>query len=905
MNFRVPKLLSDEPAISDSFGAHKRIADALAMLIQTSNGGKSIRLDGAWGAGKSTVVRLLRTNLVKSVSSRKYEAPNSVVFLYDAWVHSGDHLRRAFLESLAKEIVECNWLPTESASSRRWQQKLASMAGKRKLVTKSTSPKLTWRARLIIAMSVTGAIFSPAVFKLIATLFANYSVTQLAFLTLLGAAASCALIYGISAADMRALLTRSTLEETTETVTDPEPSSLEFQEAFEELMSEVLTEGRKFVVVIDNLDRIGFDEAKEVWALLRSFLDNPAFRKPENDWFDRLWLLIPVADEARLLGVIASSSGGFQQSESSEKLLDKVFQVRMTLPLPMLRSWKEFVVQNLQTCFGSDVDGSYEIVARLMQALSLTFAPTPRAIIIFINELIALYTERRGDMPIAILAAYILSRGQIRTHDWQIPKTVAEVYFTPTMQQDFATLYLHAEKSTQSLYLLITPNLESALIKGDAAELREILETTPAASDVLDQFLISNLSGMGQSSETANRSQEVLFSYLRALTALTGHTSSEFSPLATFEHIRPRIDQVFAEMTELDLLKVNISSGLTAYLKLTANQPLAVTRLLFLLRSLPLFGTSDAPRDRSKWDVWSKSLLEIVSIEELRTAVTSSGQRIRLPISTMMWSDFCIQGETDSKCGDALEFLDIDVGDEELANWVASSLIPLDAEKGPAAVLHQGLKARGTGFFNLASDKVSQVIQVRHDLDAREALDCLSCLLSVSSGDSKAVVTQLAEEGILARLAKNKGSALSFTVNENFFRLAVLFIWAHGSILVKTADPVLSTFLAHVRAFLVGQQTANQSPGIRIFGEFILRIGAYELVSVLATIVNGSYGVLKLILTNLCTNDEFLAISEAELDAGARAPSSQILIGENAEQLRDLLAQVIEERRKASPPKKA
>ena len=36
MTFRQPKLLPDEPAIEDSFGAHERIANALATLIETS-----------------------------------------------------------------------------------------------------------------------------------------------------------------------------------------------------------------------------------------------------------------------------------------------------------------------------------------------------------------------------------------------------------------------------------------------------------------------------------------------------------------------------------------------------------------------------------------------------------------------------------------------------------------------------------------------------------------------------------------------------------------------------------------------------------------------------------------------------------------------------------------------------
>ena len=54
-----PQLLSDDPADVDELGSHQRVADGIAKLVLSNDGGKAITLEGAWGSGKSTVIKLL------------------------------------------------------------------------------------------------------------------------------------------------------------------------------------------------------------------------------------------------------------------------------------------------------------------------------------------------------------------------------------------------------------------------------------------------------------------------------------------------------------------------------------------------------------------------------------------------------------------------------------------------------------------------------------------------------------------------------------------------------------------------------------------------------------------------------------------------------------------------------
>ena len=78
------RLLADTPAETDAFGSHGRVARSIAEVIQTESGGKAIGLEGGWGAGKSTIVKLISQKL----SEAKEQAHKVAVF--DMWSHQDD-----------------------------------------------------------------------------------------------------------------------------------------------------------------------------------------------------------------------------------------------------------------------------------------------------------------------------------------------------------------------------------------------------------------------------------------------------------------------------------------------------------------------------------------------------------------------------------------------------------------------------------------------------------------------------------------------------------------------------------------------------------------------------------------------------------------------------------------------
>lgn len=91
-------LLRDEPTTQDHFRTRNRVATAVAELIATEKSGKAIALIGPWGSGKSSVLQMIQARL----------AAIADLFIFDAWTHDGDPLRRTFLESLIEFLWQGN-----------------------------------------------------------------------------------------------------------------------------------------------------------------------------------------------------------------------------------------------------------------------------------------------------------------------------------------------------------------------------------------------------------------------------------------------------------------------------------------------------------------------------------------------------------------------------------------------------------------------------------------------------------------------------------------------------------------------------------------------------------------------------------------------------------------------------
>jgi hypothetical protein len=145
----VTNLLPDEPTTHDIFGSHERVASAIAELVSSETVGRSIAVTGPWGSGKSSVLRIVKERLAETAD----------VFIFDAWAHEGDPLRRTFLERLIDFLTEGHPEP-ELAQIKK------DLLLRKKTQELTTTPVLTLEAKLaaaaLLLVPVGLAIFSTA-----------------------------------------------------------------------------------------------------------------------------------------------------------------------------------------------------------------------------------------------------------------------------------------------------------------------------------------------------------------------------------------------------------------------------------------------------------------------------------------------------------------------------------------------------------------------------------------------------------------------------------------------------------------------------------------------------------------------------------------------------------------------
>ena len=210
---------------------------------------------------------------------------------------------------------------------------------------------------------------------------------------------------------MRELPALVTGQASTESVTvvtqSPDPTSVEFETIFRDLLDEALRPiDRKLLIVVDNLDRVEPSDALSIWSTLQTFLGHTDYQRP--DWIERLWVLIPYDDNAILRLWDGSASNA--NSSLATSFLDKTFQIRFRVPPLLLTNWREFLQEALQEAFPSHPEADYHGVYRAFAAHGglERSAPTPRDLKTFVNQIGALHREWQDAFPLSDLACYVL-----------------------------------------------------------------------------------------------------------------------------------------------------------------------------------------------------------------------------------------------------------------------------------------------------------------------------------------------------------------------------------------------------------------------------------------------------------------------------------------------------------------
>jgi len=441
-------LLRDDPASKDEFGTHKRIAELIRDEILQSNEGRSIAVVGEWGSGKSTVVKLLETELTESNSE------NAHIFVYDAWSHQGDPLRRAFLDDLIQSL-KAKELLTEEEVAKTTDQ----VWNRTETTTTTAEPVLRRHAKLFLLTvflvpfglglfeipSASGTSFWSALFATrnlvaIPLILAPVVMTVIFWaIKKLGPDRIKDRLFGPSYRDKEFSVLSFFVEKVQgkierKRIKSPADSIGEFRDVFSHLVDTVHAQNPelRLVIVIDNIDRIPSAQARDFWSTMQTFFgESGGLRKPR---IMKYWLIAPFSVEALSFvfhdnlpyGQVPAGPYGRDDKETprisndpvvkAKVYIDKTFGLAFFVPPPILANWRKYLLEQLSYAF-PEHDESDRIAIQSLFDFVRSFSIltiTPREIKLFVNGLVVLYWQRGDEIPLPVMATYFLHKDEIR-----------------------------------------------------------------------------------------------------------------------------------------------------------------------------------------------------------------------------------------------------------------------------------------------------------------------------------------------------------------------------------------------------------------------------------------------------------------------------------------------------------
>lgn len=498
-------IIEDLPISEDSIfsqndiGPHKRLAKTLANLIKSDEpGGKMIGLEGSWGAGKTSVIKMLSEELDND--------SNISLFRFDAWAHEGDPLRRTYLESL---ISHFKTLPNEWIRADKWEKTRNEINKKCKHseITSSTMPtsfgrRLAFLALLVpIGLAILAAYVTPEIIDQNGTIVKVYNYWMIALGAILSAGPFGLTLWNVAKAYIKYKRSKETNkkldwnelaiisgETTTDTIQDitesPDPTSIEFERYFNDLLKEALAdERRKVILVIDNLDRVDPEKALMNWATLQTFVRGDFDRE---SWYKRVWIIVPYDPEG--IKQLWKKRENSETDRISSSFLDKSFQIRFEVAQPLLSNWRHYLESLAYKALPNHTYQEFHTIYSVYNACRDAFSdsPTPRELILYINQIGSIHQQWQDIYPLSHIAYYCAIRHKYGNFaealrkriipDSNIAKLVPD-----DLQKNLAGLYYNVRAELGQQFLLKDP-INRALLQNNVSDLRTL------ANDHLDGF---------------------------------------------------------------------------------------------------------------------------------------------------------------------------------------------------------------------------------------------------------------------------------------------------------------------------------------------------------------------------------------------------------------------------------
>jgi hypothetical protein len=354
-------------AEADKF-QHSAYVETLKKIITECETPINIGIFGKWGAGKTTIINLLRQSLRRG---RTHTGNINFLVPFDVWKYSGDSLRRQFLIHLNAQLPE--------------RRQLLEIDSKLYATTEEESdekkPLLRLRTYIILGIALIILIYLLQRWEMagwIAPTVAAAAVSTLGYLLKLHES----LIISIR---RKKILPR---------VESPE----QFEKLFEAIIEKF--DGQKIVIVFDNLDRCAQDVVVHTLTIIQTFLEKP-----------KCIFLIPCDDDAIKAYINRGRQAeGNNEVREGQELLRKFFQASVVLTPYLEEALETYAYELLdQVQLSSEITDDKR--RRLVQVVVSGYSRSPRRIKQTFNNLItslvlAQEKERQGLLAQAVVTGH-------------------------------------------------------------------------------------------------------------------------------------------------------------------------------------------------------------------------------------------------------------------------------------------------------------------------------------------------------------------------------------------------------------------------------------------------------------------------------------------------------------------
>lgn len=459
-----PKFLDNKPCGKDLFHgeSHTNIANKIIDILQSKNDIQIIGLDGCWGSGKSNIIEIMKDKL----NPERFR-----VFIYDAWGHKEDFKRRSILEELTTFLTGKYVYNKKEYDSiltgENWKKDQQTLLGIKRETETISIPKLS----LGIIISVLAIVLTPML-ELLSTAIENKFGKLCVILSPI-IALFVLVIFNLGKLCFKNkdkekdkkgfgwLLTNAITEsfsvyagkkqelKTIENISEIEPSSAQFKKWMSKIDENI--KDCKLIIVFDNMDRLPKIEVQELWAAIHSFFaeinyNNIVIIVP----FDRNHIHTAFESEnIDLEDGHPQLKGTSEQKQVCKKcygddFINKTFDVIYRVSPPIMSSWKNYFATQWKDAMGEELKED----SRILQIYDVSVEnPTPREILAFINEFVAIKQIADVNIPNEYIALFIFIKTSIQANPF------AKI-ITPNLKKELAMLFAGDSKMPQYLSAL-------------------------------------------------------------------------------------------------------------------------------------------------------------------------------------------------------------------------------------------------------------------------------------------------------------------------------------------------------------------------------------------------------------------------------------------------------------------